>query len=171
MDAGKLVSDDIVIGLVKERISQPDCQRGFLMDGFPRNIPQAEALKNNHIHLDFVIEIRVPDAELINRLSGRRIHPASGRIYHTTFNPPRVAGVDDETGEPLIQRVDDQEDTVRHRLSIYHQQTEPLVNYYRDAAKRNDPHAPVYVLIDGTESVEAVRDHLFEALAKATSTH
>ncbi len=164
MDAGKLVSDDIMIELVKERIQQTDCERGFLLDGFPRTIPQAEALHQNHVYLDYVIEIRVPDAELIKRLSGRRIHPASGRIYHTIHNPPKTHDMDDVTGEPLIQRVDDHEDTVRNRLAIYHQQTEPLVKYYRDEANSSDPHAPAFIRVDGTGHVEEVRDNIFHAL-------
>jgi adenylate kinase len=164
MDAGKLVSDDIMIELVKERIQEADCVPGFLLDGFPRTIPQATALRENKIILDYVIEIRVPDAELIKRLSGRRIHLASGRIYHTVFSPPKVADKDDVTGEPLTQRVDDQEDTVRHRLSVYHQQTAPLVKYYNETAKTIDPDAPIYLQIDGTGEVDAVRDRIFSAI-------
>lgn len=164
MDEGRLVSDDIMIQLVKERLAEPDCQPGALLDGFPRTIPQAEALRENGIHLDYIIEIRVPDAELIKRLSGRRIHPASGRIYHTIYNPPRVADIDDETGEALIQRIDDHEDTIRNRLAIYHQQTEPLIQYYKKASHEKDPHAPTYVCVDGLGSVESVRDHIFAEL-------
>jgi adenylate kinase len=164
MDAGKLVSDDIMIELVKERVQDADCVTGFLLDGFPRTIPQAEALRENKIVLDYVIEIRVPDAELIKRLSGRRIHLASGRIYHTVFSPPKVPDQDDVTGEPLIQRIDDQEDTVRHRLNVYHQQTEPLVKYYSETAKKIDPDAPVYLLIDGSGQVDDVRDSIFKAI-------
>jgi adenylate kinase len=164
MDAGQLVSDDIMIKLVKERIQQADCERGFLLDGFPRTIPQAEALRNNHVYLDYIIEIRVPDTELIKRLSGRRIHPGSGRIYHALHNPPKIQDVDDETGEPLIQRIDDHEDTIRNRLAVYHQQTEPLVKYYSDAANSGDPHAPAFVRVDGTRHVDEVRDTIFHAL-------
>lgn len=163
MDEGRLVSDDIMIQLVKERIQQPDCKNGFLLDGFPRTIPQAEALRNNHIHLDYVIEIKAPDDELIKRLSGRRVHPGSGRVYHVLYNPPQHEGKDDETGEPLIQRQDDHEDTIRNRLAIYHQQTEPLVNYYSQAT---GPDASIYIKIDGTGAVEEVRDRIFASLEK-----
>jgi adenylate kinase len=165
MDNGQLIPDDIMIEVAKDRIAQADCKPGFLLDGFPRTIPQAEALKENKIYLDYIIEIRVPDAELIKRLSGRRIHPASGRIYHAIHNPPNVADVDDETGEALIQRVDDQEDTIRERLAVYHRQTEPLINYYLKAAEIADPHAPVYIQIDGLAPVEVVRDNIFKAIA------
>lgn len=169
MDEGQLVSDDIMIQLVKARLAEPDCAPGALLDGFPRTIPQAEALRENGIYLDYIIEIRVPDSELIERLSGRRIHPASGRTYHTLHNPPRVPDQDDETGEPLIQRVDDHEDTIRHRLSVYHQQTEPLVRYYSQASKTAD-HAPVYFHVDGTGPVEKVRDRIFAELDKTAKS-
>ena len=165
MDNGQLIPDDIMIEVVKDRIAQTDCAPGFLLDGFPRTIPQAEALRENKIYLDYIIEIRVPDAELIKRLSGRRIHPASGRIYHATHNPPKVTDVDDETGEALIQRIDDQEDTIRERLAVYHRQTEPLINYYLKAAELADSHAPVYIQIDGLAPVEVVRDNIFKAIA------
>lgn len=161
MDKGVLVSDDIMIQLVKNRIQQPDCQKGFLLDGFPRTLPQAEALRMNHIHLDFVIEITAPDAELIKRLSGRRIHPGSGRVYHLIYHPPLNDERDDVTGEPLIQREDDHEETIQNRLKIYHQQTEPLVNYYSKASGKD---APIYIKIDGTGSVEEVSKKIFEAL-------
>ncbi|SRR5579883_895780 len=164
MDEGRLVSDDLMIQLVKDRIREADAQKGFLLDGFPRTIPQAEALRQNHIHLDYVIEIKVPDAELIKRLSGRRLHPASGRIYHMLYNPPRVEGKDDITGEPLIQREDDHEDTIRKRLNIYHQQTEPLVKYYSESTEKD---APVYIKVDGTGTVEDVSDRIFSALLEA----
>ena len=131
MDAGRLVSDDIIIGLVKERLKQPDCARGYLFDGFPRTIPQAEALKTEGMALDYVLEIDVPDDEIITRMSGRRVHPGSGRVYHVKFNPPRVADRDDDTGEPLILRDDDKPETVKHRLEVYRKQTRPLVDYYR----------------------------------------
>ena len=131
MDAGRLVSDDIIIGLVKERLKQPDCARGYLFDGFPRTIPQAEALKTEGMALDYVLEIDVPDDEIITRMSGRRVHPGSGRVYHVQFNPPRVEGKDDDTGEPLIQRDDDKPETVKHRLEVYRKQTRPLVDYYK----------------------------------------
>jgi adenylate kinase len=164
MDQGRLVSDDIMIKLVKDRLSQPDCAKGCLLDGFPRTIPQAEALRENNIYLDYIIEISVPDDELIKRLSGRRIHPGSGRIYHNMYNPPKVKDTDDETGEPLIQRVDDMEETIRHRITVYHKQTEPLINYYTQAAKVNDPHAPIYIKVDGMGSVEEIRDKIFKQL-------
>ena len=164
MDQGGLVSDDIMIQLVKERLEQPDCAPGCLLDGFPRTIPQAEALRENDIHLDYIIQLYMPDEELIQRLSGRRIHPESGRIYHVIFSPPKVADIDDVTGEPLIQRADDHEDTIRNRIAVYHKQTEPLVNYYVDAAKQQDPNAPAYILIDGLGTVEEVRDRIFAAL-------
>jgi adenylate kinase len=166
MDAGKLVSDDIMIALVKARLAEPDCERGCLLDGFPRTIPQAEALRENKIYLDYIIEISVPDEELIRRLSGRRIHPGSGRTYHLIYNPPKVAGVDDITGEPLIQRIDDQEETIRNRLAVYHKQTEPLVNYYRQSSRAVDPHSPIYIKIDGIGPVEEIRDKIFQAIAK-----
>lgn len=162
MDEGRLVSDDIMIRLVKERIEQPDAHNGFLLDGFPRTIPQAEALHDNNVQLDYVIEIKVPESELIQRLSGRRVHPASGRVYHVLYNPPRVEGKDDVTGEPLIQRQDDHEDTIRHRLRVYHQQTEPLVQYYSQGSRQDNP---VFIQVDGSNSVEEVRDKIFSALA------
>lgn len=166
MDEGRLVSDDIMIQLVKERIQEPDCKNGFLLDGFPRTIPQAEALSNNHIHLDYIIQIEVPDDNLIKRLCGRRLHPGSGRVYHVLFNPPKVEGMDDETGEPLMQRVDDHEDTIRHRLSVYHKQTEPLINYYLTQAKESSATAPVYIKINGTGPVEDVSERIFSAIEK-----
>ncbi len=165
MDEGRLVSDSIMIQLVKERIQEPDCANGFLLDGFPRTIPQAEALHNNHIHLDYVIEIKVPDAELIKRLSGRRVHPSSGRVYHVEYNPPQTAGIDDETGEPLVQRSDDHEETIRKRLALYHQQTEPLVNYYINQAKQETDHSPIHVTIDGLGTMDEVRERIFTALS------
>jgi adenylate kinase len=131
MDAGRLVSDDIIIGLVKERLKQPDCARGYLFDGFPRTIPQAEALKTEGMALDYVLEIDVPDDEIITRMTGRRVHPGSGRVYHVKFNPPKAEGKDDHTGEPLIQRDDDKPETVKHRLEVYRKQTRPLVDYYK----------------------------------------
>lgn len=164
MAAGRLVSDDIMIQLVQERISRPDCKNGFLLDGFPRTIPQAEALRKHSIYLDFVIEINVPDEDIIQRLSGRRVHPESGRVYHVIYNPPHEDNVDNITGEPLVQRPDDQEETIRHRLNVYHQQTEPLVKYYSEASGK---HAPVYIKIDGTGSVDDVREKVFAALAEA----
>ena len=164
MDAGGLVSDDLIIALVKERIAQPDCADGFLFDGFPRTIPQADAMKHAGVKLDLVLEIDVPDSAIIERMSGRRVHPASGRTYHVKFNPPKVSGVDDVTGEPLIQRDDDHEDTVRNRLAVYHAQTEPLVAYYTQWGASGDPRAPKYRKINGLASVDAVRDASIAAL-------
>jgi adenylate kinase len=166
MDAGQLVSDDIIIGLVKDRIAQSDCANGFLFDGFPRTIPQAEAMKSAGVPIDYVVEIDVPDSEIIQRMSGRRVHLASGRTYHTVFNPPKVANTDDITGEPLIQRDDDHEDTVKKRLDVYHAQTEPLVHYYSDWANTSSAGAPKYVKIAGIGNVETIRDHVFAALDK-----
>lgn len=137
MDEGKLVSDDIIIDLVKERIAQPDCKDGFLFDGFPRTIPQAEAVTAAGIPIDAVVEINVPDSEIVKRMSGRRVHPASGRVYHVEHNPPKIAGVDDATGEPLVLRDDDKEETVRKRLEVYHEQTEPLLHYYQQLSQQN----------------------------------
>ncbi|SEP30813.1 adenylate kinase [Nitrosovibrio sp. Nv6] len=164
MDEGGLVSDDIIISLVKARIAQPDCERGFLFDGFPRTIPQADAMKAAGVPINFVIEIDVPDEEIIVRLSGRRVHPASGRIYHMTFNPPKTDDRDDVTGEPLIQRDDDKEETVRKRLEIYHAQTKPLVEYYARWSASGGIGAPTYVKIAGTGSVENIRDAIFASL-------
>jgi adenylate kinase len=164
MDAGALVPDDVIIGLVKERIKQPDCARGFLFDGFPRTIPQADAMRDAGVDIDYVMEIDVDDAEIIKRLSGRRVHPGSGRTYHVQFNPPRVAGKDDATGEDLIQRDDDKEETVRKRLQVYHNQTKQLVDYYSRWAAKGNGHAPKYRRISGTGSVDQIRDRLFAAL-------
>jgi adenylate kinase len=164
MDAGQLVSDDIIIGLVKERVAQPDCVRGFLFDGVPRTIPQAQAMRTSGVKVDHVVEIAVEDAAIIERMSGRRVHIASGRTYHIKYNPPEVPGVDDETGESLVQRVDDKEETVRKRIDIYHAQTEPLVAYYSQWQASGDPDAPRYHKVDGQGSVEEVRDRIFAAL-------
>ena len=164
MDAGQLVSDDIIIGLVKDRLKEPDCKNGYLLDGFPRTIPQAEALKQAGIAVDFVIEISVPEEDIIKRMSGRRVHPASGRSYHTVFNPPKVADTDDITGEPLIQRDDDREDTVRQRLSVYEKQTRPLVDYYSEWGQSSDPAAPTYTQLSGVGSVEEIRDRIARVL-------
>lgn len=166
MDAGKLVSDDIIVGLVKERITRPDCENGFLFDGFPRTIPQAEALRDSGVVLQYVVEIDVGDEEIIRRMSGRRVHPASGRTYHVEFNPPERDGRDDMTGEPLVQRDDDREETVRKRLEVYHSQTEPLVRYYSDWEKSGDASAPKYVRIDGIGSVEEVRNRIVAELGQ-----
>jgi adenylate kinase len=165
MEAGGLVSDDIIIGLVKERIKEPDCVNGYLLDGFPRTIPQADAMKTHGIDVDYVVEIDVDDEEIVRRLSGRRVHPESGRVYHTVFNPPKNDMVDDETGEPLVQRDDDKEETIRKRLAVYHQQTRPLTDYYRSWAESGDPNAPKYVRVPGIGSVEDIRDAIFSALA------
>jgi adenylate kinase len=164
MDSGALVSDDIIIGLVRERLQRPDCGNGYLFDGFPRTIPQAEAMKNAGVHIDYVLEIDVPDSAIIERMSGRRVHVASGRTYHVKFNPPKVSGKDDVTGEDLIQRDDDREETVRNRLAVYHAQTKPLVDYYTKWAATGDAKAPRYRKIDGLASVEAVRDAAIAAL-------
>lgn len=164
MDAGGLVSDDIIINLVKERIKEADCAKGFLFDGFPRTLPQAEAMKQSGVAIDFVVEVDVPDNEIIKRMSGRRVHTASGRTYHIVFNPPRVQGKDDITGEDLVQRPDDEEDTVKKRLGVYHEQTEPLVSYYTAWAKSGDTKAPKVVKIPGVGSVEDIRDQVFRTL-------
>lgn len=165
MDAGGLVRDDIIIGLVKERIAEADCANGFLFDGFPRTIPQAEAMKEAGVDIDYVVEIDVPDASIIERMAGRRVHVASGRTYHVKFNPPKVEGRDDETGEELIQRADDAEETVMKRLAVYHEQTEVLVSYYGKLAASGDAKAPKYVKINGVGEVNAIRDQVFAALS------
>ncbi len=164
MDEGGLVSDDIILGLVSERIKQPDCTSGFLFDGFPRTIPQAEAMRRQGVDVDYVVEIVVDDEEIIKRMSGRRVHLASGRTYHVLFNPPKVAGKDDVTGEDLIQRDDDREETVRKRLDVYHSQTSLLVDFYSKLAQSGDPRAAKYVRIQGVGSVESIRDAIFKAL-------
>src|SRR5438270_11549321 len=164
MDAGQLVSDDIIIGLVKERLKEDDCKRGYLFDGFPRTIPQAEAMKAAAVPIDYVLEIEVADDDILTRMSGRRVHPASGRTYHVKFNPPQVEGRDDLTGEPLIQRDDDKEETVLKRLAVYHQQTEPLVAYYDKWSASGVPNAPKYRKVDGMGPVEAIRARVFAAL-------
>jgi adenylate kinase len=164
MDRGDLVSDDIIIGLVRDRIAQADCGKGFLFDGFPRTIPQAEAMKAQGVPIEHVVEVAVPDATIVERMSGRWSHTPSGRTYHTKFNPPKVAGRDDVTGEALTQRDDDKEETVRKRLDVYHRQTEPLVDYYARWAASGDQRAPEYTRIDGIGTVEQVRDRIFAAL-------
>ena len=165
MDAGALVSDDIIIGLVKDRLTQPDCAGGYLFDGFPRTIPQADAMKAAGVGLDYVLEIDVPEADIIDRMSGRRVHAASGRTYHIRFNPPKVAGKDDETGEDLIQRDDDREEVVRNRLAVYQSQTRPLVDYYTRWANSGEAGAPKYRRISGLGTVEQIRDRAFAALS------
>ena len=166
MDAGGLVSDDIIIGLVKDRLKQPDCANGYLFDGFPRTIPQADAMKEAGVAIDYVLEIDVPDEAIIERMSGRRVHLPSGRTYHLKFNPPKVEGRDDETGEELVQRADDNEETVRKRLAVYHEQTEVLVDYYNKWALSGQPGAPRYRKIQGVGPVETIRDKAFAALAE-----
>lgn len=167
MESGGLVSDDIIIGLVRDRLQQPDCASGYLFDGFPRTIPQADAMKQAAVALDHVLEIDVPDSAIIERITGRRVHAPSGRTYHIRFNPPRVAGKDDETGEALIQRDDDREDTVRKRLEVYHAQTRPLVDYYSKWATSGDAAAPRYHSISGTGSVDEITARALEALQQA----
>jgi adenylate kinase len=164
MDAGGLVSDEIIIGLVKDRLTQPDCKKGYLFDGFPRTIPQADALKHANVSLDFVVEIAVPEQDIIERMSGRRIHPASGRSYHVRFNPPKVAEQDDVTGEKLVQREDDKEETVRHRLTVYRDQTRPLIDYYSSWANAESS-APRYRKVQGVGSVDEIKANIFAALA------
>jgi adenylate kinase len=165
MDRGALVPDEIVIALVQERVKAPDCRQGFIVDGFPRTIPQGEALRHAGIDIDFVLNIDVSDAEILRRMSGRRVHLASGRSYHVAFNPPRVAGRDDVTGEPLVQRDDDKEETVQKRIATYHAQTKPLIEYYSRWSQSGDAKAPRYATIDGNGAVEAIRDRLLAALA------
>lgn len=164
MDAGQLISDDVILDLVKRRIEQPDCAGGFLFDGFPRTLAQAEAMKNVGLHIDYVVEIAVPDEEIIQRMSGRRVHPASGRTYHVKFNPPKVADKDDLTGEPLILRQDDQPETVKERLHVYHAQTQPLIEYYSKWQAEGDPKGPKHCKVSGTGTVEQIRDRVFAAL-------
>ena len=163
MDAGKLVTDAIIIGLVKERIAQDDCKNGFLLDGFPRTVPQADALKEAGVAIDAIIEIDVPDEEIVKRMSGRRVHQNSGRTYHLTFNPPKVEGKDDETGEELIQRADDKEEIVLDRLKVYHEQTQPLVDYYSAEAANNS--AMTYIRVDGTQKIDAVEKEVLSQLS------
>ncbi len=165
MDAGGLVSDEIIIGLVRERIAQDDCCTGFLFDGFPRTLAQAEATRAAGVPIDAVVEIQVPDDEIVSRMSGRRIHPASGRTYHVRFNPPANDNVDDVTGEPLIQRDDDREETVRRRLEAYHAQTEVLARFYQGLADETSADAPQYITVDGTRSIDEVRQSILQALA------
>jgi len=169
MDSGGLVPDEVIIGLVKERIKEADCQKGFLFDGFPRTIPQADAMKDAGVALDAVVDINVPDAEIIKRMSGRRVHLASGRTYHITFNPPKEDGKDDVTGEALIQRDDDQEDTVRNRLDVYHAQTEPLIDYYKNWESSGESAAPKYIRIEGVGKVEEIRDQIYSVLDRLQS--
>ena len=167
MDIGALVPDEIIMGLVEDRLCRPDCRQGFLFDGFPRNIPQAEALRERGIAVDVVVDIAVDDAEIVRRMSGRRIHPASGRTYHVEFNPPAIPGKDDLTGEVLVHRDDDREATVRERLKVYRDQTQPLIAYYSEWSGSDDQHAPRFVRIDGRGTLESVRNAVYEALGQA----
>jgi adenylate kinase len=164
MDAGQLVPDDVILGLVKSRIEQADCAGGFLFDGFPRTLAQADAMRTAGLHIDYVVEIAVPDEEIIQRMSGRRVHPASGRTYHIKFNPPKIADKDDLTGEPLILRQDDQPDTVKERLRVYHAQTQPLIEYYKKWAAQGDADAPRHCAVSGTGTVEQIRDRVVAAI-------
>jgi len=164
MDSGGLAPDDVIIGLVKERIREADCANGFLFDGFPRTIPQADAMKEAGVPIEAVVDIDVPDEEIIKRMSGRRAHLASGRTYHVIFHPPRVEGKDDVTGEPLIQRDDDKEETVKKRLDVYHDQTEPLIDYYKEWEASGNANAPRYIRIEGVGKVDDIRDSIFTAL-------
>ncbi|MGH6608729.1 MAG: adenylate kinase [Burkholderiaceae bacterium] len=165
MDLGNLVSDDIIVGLVKDRLRAPDTANGYLFDGFPRTIGQAEAMKDAGVNLDYVLEIDVPEADIVERMSGRRVHPGSGRVYHVKFNPPKVEGRDDQTGEPLVQREDDKEATVRKRLGVYRDQTSVLVKYYSDLAASGDPTAPKYCRISGVGSVDQIKQRVAAALS------
>ncbi len=165
MDAGGLVPDEVIIGLVKERIQEPDCQKGFLFDGFPRTIPQADAMKEAGVVIEAVVDINVPDEEIVKRMSGRRAHLASGRTYHIVFNPPKEEGKDDVTGEPLVQRDDDKEETVKKRLQVYHDQTEPLIGYYKNWEATGKPGAPKYIRIEGVGKVAEITEGILSALA------
>jgi adenylate kinase len=167
MDSGRLVPDELIIQLVKDRIHQSDCVKGYLLDGFPRTVAQADALQQDGVVIDYVIEIAVDEAEVIKRLSGRWVHPASGRVYHTLYNPPAKPGIDDVTGEALTQRPDDHEDTVRQRLSVYHRQTEPLITYYKNySEQKNKTQVPQYIRVDGDKPVEEVQQQILSALKK-----
>ncbi len=166
MDSGGLVPDEVIIGLVKERIQEPDCEKGFLFDGFPRTIPQADAMKEAGVTIDAVVDIEVPDDEIIKRMSGRRAHLPSGRTYHIVFNPPKEKGKDDVTGEPLVQRDDDKEETVRKRLDVYHAQTEPLIDYYKNWESSGEAAAPNYIRIEGVGQVDEIKENIYNALDK-----
>ena len=165
MDAGGLISDEIITGMVKDRVAESDCENGYLLDGFPRTIPQADAMREFGIDIDYVVEISVDDEEIIKRMSGRRAHLASGRTYHVVYNPPKQEGIDDVTGEPLVQRDDDKEETVKKRLDVYHEQTEPLIEYYNNYALSGETSSPKYIKIEGIGSVESIRDTILEALS------
>lgn len=164
MESGGLVSDEIILGLVKDRVAEADCENGYIFDGFPRTLAQAESLKAQGVEIDYVMEIDVSDEEVLHRMTGRRVHPASGRTYHIVFNPPNVEGKDDETGEDLIQREDDKEETVKERLKIYHEQTKPLINFYLDMADSGESNAPKYVQIGGVDSLDEVREQIYNVL-------
>ncbi len=166
MDAGGLISDEIITGMVKDRVQEDDCKNGYLLDGFPRTIPQADAMRELDIDIDYVVEISVDDEEIIKRMSGRRAHLASGRTYHVVYNPPKVEGIDDISGEPLVQRDDDKEETVKKRLDVYHEQTEPLIDYYQEFASSDADNAPSYVRIDGIGGVDEIKDKIFAELSK-----
>ena len=164
MDAGGLISDEIITGLVRDRVQEDDCANGYLLDGFPRTIPQADAMREFGINVDFVVEIKVDDQEIINRMSGRRAHLASGRTYHVIYNPPKQEGIDDVTGEALVQREDDKEETVRKRLEVYHEQTEPLIEYYKNYSKSGEANAPKYAVIEGVGSMDEISQNIFSAI-------
>ena len=164
MKTGGLVSDELIIGLIKDRLQDKDCGNGYLLDGFPRTIPQADAMQQNGIDIDYVVEISVDDKEIIKRMSGRRAHLASGRTYHIEYNPPQTQGIDDVSGEPLVQRDDDKEETVKHRLNVYHEQTEPLVIYYRSFSESEEENAPIYVKVEGVGNVNSIREEVLSAL-------
>lgn len=171
MDSGHLVSDEIIIGLVKERLKLDDCRSGFLLDGFPRTIPQAQALKDADIDIDHVIELVVDDEEIVKRISGRRIHPASGRVYNLQYHPPKTVGIDDETGEPLVLRADDREEIIRQRLEVYHEQTEPLIDYYQKWAKSGEGRAPAFHQIQGDGNVETIFQRILSAMTSMESQY
>lgn len=164
MDSGGLVSDDIIVGLIKDRLQQEDCRNGYLLDGFPRTLAQADAMREHDINVDYVVEIKVDDEEIIKRMSGRRVHLASGRTYHIIYNPPKQEGLDDVSGDTLVQRKDDEEETVKHRLNVYHEQTEPLIDYYQAYASSGEKSSPKYLMVDGVGSVESIRDSILTQL-------
>jgi adenylate kinase len=164
MKSGGLVSDELIIGLIKDRLQDKDCINGYLLDGFPRTIPQADAMQENGINIDYVVEISVDDNQIIKRMSGRRAHLASGRTYHVEYNPPKTEGIDDVSGEPLVQRDDDKEETVKHRLDVYHEQTEPLIIYYRNFSESKEDNAPIYVKVEGVGTVDSIREQVLNGL-------
>ena len=166
MKSGGLVSDELIIGLIKDRLQDKDCINGYLLDGFPRTIPQADAMQENGINIDYVVEISVDDNQIIKRMSGRRAHLASGRTYHVEYNPPKTEGIDDVSGEPLVQRDDDKEETVKHRLDVYHEQTEPLIIYYRNFSESKEDNAPIYVKVEGVGTVDSIREQVLNGLER-----